>query len=100
MIICNTTYNVDSSVVDQWICWVKETYVPQIMKLGFFLENQLARVMVDEQMGGATFCLQFTAQDMDVYANFESNHVANYDAMLLKKYNGKVVMFRTLMEIV
>jgi len=98
MIICNTTYNVNGPIVNEWIHWIKEKYVPKIMSLGFFVESQLLKVLVEEEMGGETYCLQFYAADMETYKKFEHEHVGNYDAMLLKKYQGKVVMFRTLME--
>lgn len=98
MIICNTTYNIEEKTQEAWLDWVTEIFVPMVMGTGIFIEHQLAKVLVDEEMGGVTFCLQFTSKSMDSYRNFEEEHSNRFDSEMLNRFPNKIVMFRTLME--
>jgi len=42
MIIYSVTVNIDDSVHDEWVTWMKEVHIPDVMATGYFLENRFA----------------------------------------------------------
>ena len=65
MIIYNVTLNVDQEVHEEWLNWMKEIHIPDVMATGLFLDNRLCRVLVDDE-GGITYAIQYTCALLEV----------------------------------
>ena len=47
MIIYNVTVSlVDQSIHQDWLKWMKEIHIPEVMDTGFFLDNKICRLLV------------------------------------------------------
>ena len=100
MIIYNVTTMVSHAVHDQWLAWMKEEHLPEIMATGLFERNQFMRLMdVDEQQG-ITYAVQFFASTIENYDSYISNHAPALRLKGTEKWGDQVVGFRTLMKIV
>jgi hypothetical protein len=100
MIIYNVTTMVSNAVHDQWLAWMKEEHLPEIMATGLFERNQFMRLMdVDEQQG-ITYAVQFFASTKENYDSYISNHAPALRLKGTEKWGDQVVGFRTLMKIV
>jgi Domain of unknown function (DUF4286) len=99
MIIYNVTINVDKSIHDEWLIWIKE-HIPQVLATGKFTEAKLTKVLVDEELGGTTYSVQYRAksrEDLDNYYKFDADKLRNEG---LAKFADKMLAFRTELEIV
>ena len=86
MIIYNVTVNIHDSIVDQWLVWIKE-HIPQVLATGKFSEAKLTKVLVEEQMGGQTYSIQYRAiskEALKAYYENEQNTTLLYWIYLLK----------------
>jgi Domain of unknown function (DUF4286) len=99
MIIYNVTVNVDADVAEEWLQWMKSVHIPDVMSTGLFLDNRICRVLAEEE-GGFTYAIQYTAADMATYERYKSEHAPRLQAETQKRYSGKFVAFRTLLEVV
>ena len=99
MIIYNVTINVDTDVHVDWLRWMKETHLPDVMATGFFLDGRICRVLADDE-GGITYAVQYTCADMATYERYRDEQAPRLQAETLKHYGGKFVAFRTLLEVV
>lgn len=100
MIIYNVTVNIDHSVHDEWLKWMKEIHIPDVMKTGMFTENRMLKVLADEDSGGVTYSIQYTCRNLDDYKKYETFFAPPLRAIYNKKYKNKFVAFRTLLETV
>lgn len=99
MIIYNVTINVDESIHDEWLIWIKE-HIPQVLATGKFTEAKLTKVLVDEELGGTTYSVQYKAksrEDLDNYYKFDADKLRNEG---LSRFADKMLAFRTELEIV
>jgi Domain of unknown function (DUF4286) len=99
MIIYNVTINVDESIHDEWLIWIK-AHIPQVLATGKFTEAKLTKVLVDEELGGTTYSVQYRAksrEDLDNYYKFDADKLRNDG---LAKFADKMLAFRTELEIV
>ena len=100
MIIYNVTVNIDHSVHDEWLQWMKEVHIPDVMGTGIFLENRMLKVLGDEESGGHTYSVQYTCRSMDDFSRYEKVFAPGLRNQHAEKYKDKFVSFRTLLETV
>ncbi|MEO6883238.1 MAG: DUF4286 family protein [Bacteroidia bacterium] len=98
MIIYNVTINIENEVHDEWLKWMREVHIPDVMKTGCFVENKLCRVLVEEETG-TTYSFQYTSKTMDDYLNYKKQHAARLQKDVSEKFANKFVAFRTLLEV-
>lgn len=99
MIIYNVTANIDESIHDEWLKWIKE-HIPQVLATGKFIEAKLTKVLVEEEMGGVTYSIQYRAksrEDLDKYYKFDAERLRGEGLM---KFADKMLAFRTELEII
>ena len=70
MIIYNVTINIDFDVRDEWLAWMKEVHIPEVMKTGLFTSNQILKVLGNEEAGGATYSIQYMCNSMEQYETY------------------------------
>ena len=63
MIIYNVTINIDESVHDKWIDWMKKEHIPDMLATQKFISAKMCKVMVEEEMGGVTYSVQYQAKN-------------------------------------
>jgi hypothetical protein len=100
MIIYNVTINVDDSVHDEWLHWMKTEHIPDVMNTGLFTEKRMLKVLDDHGSGGTTYSVQYSCNSMDDYEQYKTHHAPGLQAKTAAKYKDKFVAFRTLLEIV
>lgn len=99
MIIYNVTVNIENDVHDEWVQWMKEVHIPEVMETGFFVENRFAKVLVEEE-SGYTYSIQYTCMNREDLETYQKEHAPRLQEAHTAKYKDKFVAFRTLLELV
>jgi len=99
MIIYNVTSNVDPSIHDQWLIWIKE-HIPHVLSTGHFTEAKLTKVLVEEDLGGATYSVQYRAKSREALENYYQNDADKLRQEAFQKFGDKVLAFRTELEVI
>ncbi|WP_299394659.1 DUF4286 family protein [uncultured Gelidibacter sp.] len=99
MIIYNVTSNIDASIHDKWIVWIKE-HIPHVLATGHFTEAKLTKVLVEEQEGATTYSVQYRAKSREALDNYYKNDADRLRQESLKMFGDKVLAFRTELELV
>jgi len=101
MIIYNVTVNIEESIHLDWINWMKTVHIPNVMATGYFLENRIAKVLsTQEGETGHTFAIQYTCNSMSDLEEYQKKCSAPLQEEHGKRYQGKFVAFRTLLEVI
>ena len=99
MIIYNVTVKVLPEIHDEWLSWMKEIHIPEVLATGCFIENKICQVLLDET-DGVTYSIQYTANSMEDYEHYSANFAAQLQKDHTERYKDKFVAFRTLLDIV
>lgn len=99
MIIYNITNNVENDIKEEWLNWMKTVHIPDVMKTGYFIENMICKVLINEEQG-TTYSVQYTCADIRDYEEYKQLHAPRLQKEVALKYGNKVVAFRTLLEII
>lgn len=100
MIIYNVTVNIDTDVHDEWLKWMLEKHIPDVLATGLFIESRMSKMLIEEESGGVTYSIQYTLESMDKMQEYEEKHASRLRDEHTKKYEGKFGAFRTMMEVV
>jgi len=100
MYIYNVTINVDESVHDEWLIWMKEKHVPDVLKTGKFSKALMSRVLVNEDMGGVTYSIQYTCDSKETLEKYYREDAPKLREDGLQLFANKFGAFRTEMKIV
>lgn len=100
MYIYNVTTNIEESVHEEWVKWMKEIHIPDVLATGKFLSAKMAKVLVEEDMGGMTYSVQFTTMDKETLEKYYSDDADRLRQDATKLFAGKFVSFRTELQIV
>ena len=99
MYIYNVTINIEETIHDRWLQWMKNEHIPAMLATGKFSKALMARVMVEEEMGGFTYAVQYTTDSKETLQKYYAENAAELRAQS-KPFEGKFVAFRTELEIV
>ena len=99
MYIYNVTVNIEDSIHDEWLLWIKE-HIPQVLSTGKFEKATLTKVLVEEDMGGQTYSIQYRSYSREALDAYYKDDADKLRQEGLKRFAGKSVAFRTELQIV
>ena len=98
MIIYNVTLNIDKSIHNEWLVWIKE-HIPQVLATGKFKEAKLTKVLV-EDIETDTYSVQYRAHSREALDSYYADHAEELRQDGLQRFSDKMLAFRTELEIV
>lgn len=99
MLIYNMTMNVDENIHLKWKQWLDENYIPSMLNTKKFSKALVTQVMVNEEMGGITYSIQFTAPTKSHLEAFQEVHKPKVESKF-QQFKGKVVFFSSVLKVV
>jgi hypothetical protein len=99
MILYNVTVNIENDVASEWLQWMQEVHIPDVMKTGLFVEYKLFRLLTEvEENTGTTYSVQYFAKTMADYQLYQEKFAKDLQFEHSRRYKGKFVAFRSLLE--
>ena len=99
MILYNVTVSVDNSVHEEWLQWMQQTHIPEVMATGLFVRHQICKLMHEIDNGGTTYAIQYFAKNLEDLQLYQIHFAPALQAESAKRYSDKALAFRTVMEI-
>ncbi|ENI5460594.1 conserved hypothetical protein [Flavobacterium psychrophilum] len=100
MIIYNVTINIHESVHDQWFSWMQEKHIADVLATGKFTSARMVKVLIEEEMGGITYSVQFTTNNKETLQKYYEEDAPKMREEGLKLFGDKMLAFRTELELI
>ena len=100
MIIYNVTVKVDNETHDDWLQWMQENHIPDVMKTGYFKAFRVSRVISIKDPDGSTYAIQYDCESTAVLHQYQVKAAPALQRQHVERYGDKALAFRTLMEVV
>ncbi|WP_269224432.1 MULTISPECIES: DUF4286 family protein [Flavobacterium] len=100
MIIYNVTTNIQESVHDQWMIWMQHKHIPEMLASGKFTSARFVRVLIEEEMGGVTYSVQYTTDSKETLEKYYQEDAPRLREEGLKLFGDKMLAFRTELEVI
>ena len=100
MIIYNVTINIHESVHDQWMQWMQEKHIKDVLNTGKFTSARMVKVLVEEEMGGITYSIQYTTDSKETLKRYYEEDAPRLREEGLQLFGDKMLAFRTELELI
>ncbi|WP_412986559.1 DUF4286 family protein [Pontimicrobium sp. IMCC45349] len=98
-IIYNVTVNVDESIHEEWLDWIKK-HIPEVLATGKFEGATFSKILVDEEMEGHTYSIQYKSYSRAALEAYYKDDAERLRTEGLKKFADKMLAFRTELEVI
>ena len=82
----------------EWLAWMKASYIPHVMKTGLFVEFKLYKVLSSLEEGTISYSVQYFAKSMDEVEKYLEVFAPALIEELREKFKDHHAAFRTLLE--
>jgi len=100
MILYNVTTNIHESAHKQWFDWMQEVHIPKVLATGKFSSARMVRVLVEEELGGLTYAVQYTTDSKETLEKYYLEDAPGLREEALQLFADKALSFRTELELV
>lgn len=100
MIIYNVTVKVAPSVKEEWLEWMKNTHIPEVLATGLFHSYRICHLLEQDESDGPTFAIQYFTDSMENYHSYVKEHASLLRDKTTALFKDKLVAFRTVMQVV
>lgn len=100
MIIYNVTIKVNHEIATEWVNWMKNEHIPDLMLTGLFADYRLCKMLELDEEDGITFSAQYFCNSRENYDAYIKNHAEMMRNKGIRKFGDKFIAFRSLMEVV
>lgn len=99
MLLYNVTVTIDLDVHEDWLRWMKETHIPDVMITGMFISYRLCRLTNHEHTDAEIYTVQYAVKDMAHLIRYQNEFAPGLQRQHMERYNGKYAAFRSVMEV-
>jgi len=100
MIIYNVTVKITHTIHTDWLQWLKEEHIPDIIQTGCFTHATILRLLEVDDTEGPTYAVQYFAESKGLYNNYIENHAAAMREKGFTKWGNQFIAFRSVMQVV
>ena len=97
MFIYNVTVNITEEAHAEWLAWMREVHIPDVMKTGCFTSSRMLKVLhVNDE--GHTYSIQYSFAAMPDIENYMQNYAGALQSEHKAKFGENYTAFRTLLQ--
>lgn len=100
MIIYNVTTKVIHSISEEWLNWIRDEHIPDILATKCFTNAVVLHLIEADDEEGKTYAVQYHAESRALYNRYIEKYADAMRKEGLDKWGDKTISFRTLMQIV
>lgn len=99
MFVYNVTIKMNWSIHNNWLQWMKEEHMPEMIATGCFTKYQLLRLLEVDDEEGPTYAAQYYAESKAFYNQYIEQFSTLQREKGIKKWGNQFIAFRSLMQV-
>lgn len=100
MFIYNVTVKVLQNISAEWLIWLKEEHVPEVLATGCFTDAAIHRLLEVDDTEGPTYTIQYKAESKASYNLYIDKYAGELREKSYKKWGDQFIAFRSIMQVV
>jgi hypothetical protein len=100
MFIYNVTIKVHISIKTEWLTWLKEEHIPEVIGTSCFSHATILQLLETDDSEGPTYAIQYHAESKALYNLYIEKFSATMRQRSFDKWGDKFIAFRSLMQVV
>ncbi len=102
MLLYNVTVSVDPRIESEWLRWMKNEHIPEVIATGMFTMHRICRLVQPEPQPeeGVTYAVQYYCDSQEQLNRYFQEYAPALQQAHTAKYGQHTAAFRTVLEIV
>ena len=100
MVIYNVTIKIEPAIKNEWLHWLREDHIPDILATGCFTKARIFHLLEMEESDGITFAVQYEAKEKSDYERYLSEFATDMRKKATDKWTNQFIAFRSVLELV
>ncbi len=100
MIIYNVTTKVRRNIANDWLQWLKDVHVKEILNTGCFTDFKIVKLLEIDEEEGPTYALQLYADSKAIYNQYVEKFAGKMRQDAFDKWGDQFISIRSVMQIV
>ena len=98
MLLYNVTVGIDKDSEDEWLQYMREKHIKDVLDTGLFVGYKLYRVLHDQEDGTISYSVQYFAKTIEDVQQYLETFAPALIEEHRKKFHNRHVAFRTLLQ--
>lgn len=100
MLIYNVTVQVERSIAGQWLSWLQQEHIPEVLQTGCFLKHQVVQLINTEETESVTYAIQYYTEGEKELNEYLNEHAPVLRQRGFDKWGNQFIAFRTIMQVI
>jgi Domain of unknown function (DUF4286) len=100
MFIYNVTIKLDESIHEQWLQWLQQEHIPEVIATGCFTKATILRLLEIDDSEGPTYAIQYFAESKAQYNRYIEKFAPEMRQRSFDKWGNQFIAFRSVMQVV
>lgn len=100
MIIYNVTVKVESAIAADWLIWLRQEHVPDVIGTGCFTGATVLQLIDIDNTEGPTYAIQYKAESKAFYNLYIEKYADEMRRKSFEKWGNRFIAFRTAMQVI
>jgi phosphoribosylamine-glycine ligase len=80
--------------------WMQHKHIPEVLATGKFSSARMVRVLIEEEMGGTTYSVQYTTDSKATLEKYYQEDAPKLRDEAMQLFGDKMLSFRTELELI
>ncbi len=99
MIIYSVTVSIDTEIAADWINWMEQIHIPEVIATGCFQQYDIHQLIFPEpEAGTLTFNIQYTCKNLDELEKYQKEYAPKLQQEHSNRYQGRFAAVRTILR--
>ncbi|MEX2231876.1 MAG: DUF4286 family protein [Cyclobacteriaceae bacterium] len=98
MLLYNVTVGVDKDIEEEWLQYMREKHIKDVLNTGLFVGSKMYKVLHDQDDGTISYSIQYFARSIEDVQQYLEVFAPVLIEQHRKKFEHKHIAFRTLLE--
>lgn len=100
MFIYNVTTKVTYAINQNWLQWIKQEHIPDLINTGCFTNANILQLLETDDSEGPTYIVQYMAESKAQYNKYIEQYAVKMRQKAVDKWGNQFIAFRTIMQFI
>jgi len=98
MLIYNVTTGVDKRIEHEWLVWMREIHIPDVLRTNMFVGYKMYKILTTEDEETVSYAVQYSAVSINEIERYLEEFAPALREDAKKKFGEQQAAFRTLLQ--
>jgi hypothetical protein len=99
LIIYSVTVSIDGAIEHDWLVWMRDHHIPEVIATGYFVSHSMRRVTEPSDVERPSYNIEYTCESLEQLQTYQQNHAPALQQDHTERYAGRFSASRTIHEI-